>query len=158
MCLKSLSGRSHLHVECHGFKFLWCWKCSSRNCSYWQVVNGAHLKWLPNKLWSRDCEVVFLVSMYDVLLWKWFRFLATINWHLSSFPDWWSRITHLLIHLTSKEIKSQQLLYYYTWYLMWTRVYKKENENKTISKAQLTHRWQSHFQQHGASMCSKSVW
>lgn len=100
MCLKGLSGHSHLHVECHRFKFLWCRKCSSRYCSYWQVVNGAHLKWLPNKLWSRGCEVIFLVSMYNVLLWKRLKFFATMNWHLSGFTECWSRISHQVISLS----------------------------------------------------------
>lgn len=127
MCLKGLSGGSHLHVECHGFKFLWYRKYSCRNCSYWQVVNGVHLKWLPNTLWSTGCGVIFL---YQCILFyyrnnayngQWigiYQVLSADQGSVIKYPSAYPS------DVRSKEIKESTTAIISTW----TRTYKKENE------------------------------
>ena len=70
-----------------GLNFSAAEKCSSRNCSYGQVVNGSHLKWLPNKLWSRGCEVIFylyVVFYYENDFSSFLQWLAECGFWLTS--------------------------------------------------------------------------
>lgn len=95
MCLKGLSGGSHLHVEYHGLKFHWHKKCSCTNCHRWRVVNGVHLKWLPNKLWNSSFGVIllYLWILKAALRSQYCPFCYMAEWCLSR-VECCSRISH----------------------------------------------------------------